>query len=239
MDTPSNLSRQSVAWRSGLSGALYLGLGVPLLLVGAVALSELVPRGHALAAAAPPILLVVILVGCGLAGALWGGSLARLAGLQDVRRIAWASGVAFVPLTVTAMLGLTRVESVFVEERLARGVPIHIIFAIAFTLSAFFVTAGVALAAGWAARGTRFGVQSALWAGLAAALAFLLADIAQDLLGRRVGAPGAERTATMLTVTFIGNIIAAFAGSVVMGWRLKAGQTMVVSAQPQIQEAAR
>ena len=52
MDTPRNLTRQSVGWRSGLSGALYLGLGVPLLLIGAVALSGLVPRGHALAAAA-------------------------------------------------------------------------------------------------------------------------------------------------------------------------------------------
>jgi len=141
-------------------------------------------------------------------------------------------------LTVAAMLILTKVESVFVEERLVRGVPIHVIFAVAFTMSAFFVTAGVALAAGWAGRGWRFGLQSGLWAGLAAALAFLLADIVQDMLGRRVGGPGAERTATMLTVAFIGNIIAAFAGSAVMGWRLRAGGTATAVAQPQPQEAA-
>jgi hypothetical protein len=239
MDTPGNYSRQSVAWRSGLSGTLYLGLGVPLLLVGAVALSGLVPRGHALAAAAPALLLIMVMVGCGLAGALWGRSLARLAGLHDARRIAWASGLAFGPLTMAAMLVLTRVEFVFVEQRLMRGVPIHIIFAIAFTASAFFVTTGVALAAGWTARGRGFGLQSALCAGLAAALAFLLADMVQDLLGRRVGGPGAERTATMLTVAFISNIIAAFAGSAVMGWRLRRGGSATVSAHPQMQEAVR
>ncbi len=71
----------------------------------------------------------------------------------------------------------------------------------------------------------------ALWAGLAAATAFLAADIVQDLLGRRVGAPGAERTATMLTVTFLGNIMAAFAGGGVMGQQLSAPRA---SAQPSV-----
>ena len=194
--------------------------------------------GHAMQVVAPAIFVVALLAGCGLAGALWGRSLARLAGLPDARRVAWASGLTFGPLTVAAMFALGRTETVFVEERLAGPIPIHIIFAIAFTLAAFAVTGGLALAAGWAARGPRFGLQSALWAGLAAALAFLLADVLQDMLGRRVGAPGAERTATMLTVTFLGNILAAFAGGAVMGWRLKAGRTAEPASQPLPQEAA-
>src|SRR5215212_5341677 len=100
MQAPNKLTRQSMAWRSGLSGALYLGVSVPLLLIGGVGLSEMVPRGHALAAAAPAVLLVVLAAGISLAGGLWGRSLGRLAGLRDARRTAWASGLAFGPLTV-------------------------------------------------------------------------------------------------------------------------------------------
>jgi hypothetical protein len=40
----------------------------------------------------------------------------------------------------------------------------------------------------------------------------------------------------MLTVAFIGNIIAAFAGSAVMGWRLKAEGTTVPAAPRQTLE---
>jgi hypothetical protein len=82
------------------------------------------------------------------------------------------------------------------------------------------------------------GAELALPAGLAAALAFLLADIAQDMLGRRVGAPGAELSATMLTVAFLGNTVAAFAGSAVIGLRLRAGRTAARVSQAQPQEAA-
>ena len=42
----------------------------------------------------------------------------------------------------------------------------------------------------------------------------------------------------MLTVTFLGNILAAFAGGAVMGWRFKSGQVAEPASQPQPQEAA-
>ncbi|MEP7356385.1 MAG: hypothetical protein ABI847_04045 [Anaerolineales bacterium] len=233
MTPTKTLSKQSTAWRAGLSAALFLGLSVPAVGLAALPLSELFRMGHNMANVGIVILVAMLLVGCGLAGGLWGRSLARLAGLPNARRVAWASGLAFGPLTVVAILGLTRGESLFVEERLAGAVPIHIVFAVLFTLSAFFVTGGTALAAGWAARGWRYGLQSGLWAGLAAALAFLLSDQVQDALGRRVGAPRAEETATMLTVALLGNVIAAFAGGAVMAWRLRAGQATAPTTQLQ------
>ena len=234
MHTSASLSRRAIIWRSGLSAALYLGLSVPVLLVGVFALSGLVPLSHAMEAVVPVILLVVLLAGFCAAGALWGRSLARLTGAPNARRVAWASGLAFGPLTLTALLVLGQVEQIFVERHLVRGAPIHVVFAIAFSVAAFAVSAGVALAGGWAARGWRFGLQSALWAGLAGGAAFLLADVAQDALGRRVGGPGAEATATMLTVAFLGNIIAAFAAGGVMGWRMPAPSA---AAQPALAQA--
>jgi hypothetical protein len=236
MDKPVSLSRRSVAWRSGLSAALFLGLGVPVIMIAIVSMSNLVPAAHRLQAAAPAILVVLLLASFGLTGWLWGRSLARMTVVPDARRVARASALAFGPLTLVTMYGLGQAEVRFVEQRIAGDVPIHVVFAILFTVAAFVVTFGMALAADWAANGPNSGIQTPLWAGLAAALAFLMADIAQDMLGRRVGAPGAERTATMLTVAFIGNIIAAYAGGAVMGWRLKAGKPATVAAQPRPQE---
>ena len=47
--------------------------------------------------------------------------------------------------------------------------------------------------------------------------AFLVADVVQDLLGRRVGGPNAGATSTMLSVMAIGDLAAAIAGSAVIG----------------------
>ena len=73
------------------------------------------------------------------------------------------------------------------------------------------------LVTGWMTDGWRFGLKLGLASGLAAAGAFLAATVLQDLFGRRVGAPGAEKTATMLTVAMLGNIVASFVGGGVMG----------------------
>jgi hypothetical protein len=229
-------SAVSVFWRSGLSAALYLGLSVPALFAGAFALLEAIPLSHGQEQTATPIVVLAVLVGLGLSGGLWGRRLARQFSLPHADRVAWTAGLTFALLTLAGIFGLGRVEQIFVELRLLRGAPIHVIFAVAFTLAAFWVTAGVALAVGWVARGWRFGLGLALWAGLTAAAAFLLADVVQDLLSRRVGAPGAERTATMLTVAFLGNLIAAFVGGGVIGWRF-ASAPAARAAAPELQPA--
>ena len=222
MTNPSTTTKTSRFWRSGLMTAGYLGFSVPVLFVSVFALAEAVPMSHAMETIGPVLMLIVVLGGLGVAGALWGRLLARQAGLPNARRMAWVGGLIFAPLTLATMQALGTAERVFVEGRLARTIPVHVSFAILFTLAAFVVTAGLAFGVGWAARGWRFGLRLALQAGLAAALAFLLADVAQDLLGRRVGGPDAARTATMLTVAFLGNIVAAFVGGGVMGVRLGA-----------------
>ena len=162
----------SLAWRSGLSAPSVSGSASPR--AGRARGAEPIVSTRALPAGRRAAVGLGLVAGWSWTGRrAWGRSLARLAGLPDARRVAWASGLTFGPLTVAAMFVLGRTETVFVEERLAGAVPIHVIFAIAFTLAAFAVTGGLALAAGWAAHGPRFGLQPALWAGLAAALAFL------------------------------------------------------------------
>ncbi len=225
MEKSAVARKRSLFWRSGLSSALWLGLSVPVLFVGVFALAEAVPMSHAMETIGPVLMLIVVLGGFGVAGALWGRALTRQTGLPYARRVAWVSGLIFAPLTLATMQALGSAELVFVEGRLARALPVHVSFAILFTLAAFVVTAGMALGVGWAARGWRFGLRLALWSGLAAALAFLAADVAQDLLGRRVGGPDAARTATMLTVAFLGNLVAAFVGGGVMGWKLDTDTT--------------
>jgi hypothetical protein len=153
MPKSSNTRAPGIFWRSGLSTAGYLGLGVPLILIGAIGLTDRLPLGHSRVQATPVIAAVILLAGLGLVGALWCRTLARQTGVPHARRLAWVGGLAFGPLTVGAMLALAQAERLFVEMRLLPDAPMHVIFAILFTLAAFMVSAGMALGVGWAARG--------------------------------------------------------------------------------------
>ena len=59
---------------------------------------------------------------------------------------------------------------------------------------------------------------------LAGAAAFLIANVIQDLLGRRVGGPNAAETATMITVMLISNICAALAMTAAIARGLRAAR---------------
>ena len=238
MEELSRTLRASLFWRTGLSTGFYLGLSVPVLMFIVFQVADSVPMTHTVEMALPILLLAATLGGLGLAGSLWGRTLARQTGVPHARRLAWVGGLLFGPLTLAAAQALGQAELVLVEGRLARTLPVHVSFALVFTLAAFAVTAGMALGVGWAARGWRFGLGVALWAGLAAAAAFLFADVVQDLLGRRVGAPGAERTLTMLSVALLGNLVAAFVGGGVLGRKLAAHAHEPTTAEPSL-EAAR
>ena len=130
---------------SGLNAALYLGLSVPVLLIGAFGLSGLMPMSRGMETARPVILMVGLLAGYGLAGGLWGRWLARQSGETHMRRMIWAGGLSFGTLTLAAMQILGQIELIFVDRGLVGGAPVHIVFAVAFTAAAFAVTAGVAL----------------------------------------------------------------------------------------------
>jgi hypothetical protein len=159
-----------------------------------------------------------------LAGGLWGRSVARRLGWSNTRGFMAATGAAYCVIMIAAILQLGTLERVLVEQGRTRGVPLHVVFAILVTAATFVVTAVLGLVIGGLARSWRLALKLALGMGAASALTFLVADVVQDLLGRRVGGPHAAETFTMLSVAFIGNILAAFVGGGVMGLILAAAR---------------
>jgi len=216
-----------------LPAALLLGGALPVIFFG-VGVGE--SLFHISDAVGSVLFVVVGLGGLCLAGGLWGRSVALASGYARRARAFWVAGLAFVVLTFASAQTLGTLEQLFVEQRVAGPMPIYIIFAILFTLASFVATALLMLVIGWMLRGWRFGLQLAWQAGLASATTFLLADVIQDLLGRRVGGPNAAATITMLSVAFIGNFLAAGAGGTVLGWRLSrtaAANPLPAAAAPQ------
>ncbi len=208
---------KQILLRYSLPAALLLGGALPVGFLLSFLVSGWLPGHHQLA------LPLQIASGLGtilVFGWLWGRSVARASGAVGVTRIASIAALTFFAVTLTTVQVLGVAENIFVENRALGPFPIHVVFAPLFTVAAFFVTAAMSLVVGGLLRGWRFGRQLAWRAGLAGAAAFLVADILQDLLGRRVGGPNAAATITMISVTMIGNLVAAFAAGTVMGWRL-------------------
>lgn len=194
--------------------ALFLGGALPLAFLASFGLTAVLPRHGQVASVAQIVTGLVIL---GLCGGLWGRSVARAAGRPVPRRLFWVSAASLLISVMAAVVVLGRLEQVFVEERALGRLPIHLIFAAIFPPAVFVVTAGMCLVVGGLLRGWRLGVQVAWRAGLAAAAAFFVANVLQDLLGRRVGGPNAAATFTMISVLMIGNFFAALAGGTVLG----------------------
>ncbi len=143
--------------------------------------------------------------------------MARLSGSQHVKRMAWAGALSFGPTVVLAGIALALLEGVFVGSAGASTLPIHVVFGILFVPACFFVAGTTGLAVGVAVKDVALAGKLVLGAGLAAASAFLAADVFMDVIGWRVGAPGAASRATMLTVTTIGSLAAALAGGAAIG----------------------
>ena len=213
----------------GLRGALFLGGALPAIFVALILAQQLF--GHDQDGVTAPT-LVLAAGALLLAGGLWGRSLARQAGAARPRLLIAAAAITFAATSVGAVLGLGVLENLFVEQGRAGRVPIYIVFAILFSLANVIAVGLLALVVGAVMRGWRFAARLALTAGPAAGGAFLLADVLQDVLGRRVGGPRAEETITMLSVALIGNLVAAFAGSGVMGLLLT-GQRPTPAARPE------
>jgi hypothetical protein len=144
-------------------------------------------------------------------GAAWGRALGG-------RTLGAAAGYGL--MAPLALWGLTAAESaLLLRAQGGAAVPMHLAFGAIFPAATFVVVLGAV----WgASRDARLALRCAA----AGALAFLLADVAMDLAGWRVGGPDAEARLTMLVVLAVGLVTAtAVAGGL-------AGRALGAAAQP-------
>jgi len=149
-------------------------------------------------------------------GALWGFLLTRIHRLPNRIGASIAGSLSFGLGVIGAGILLGTLERALVEGHRLTGVPIHVIFTLLF-VPATFLVATIGGSAMLINSGNRAGwFRSAVITGLAASLSFLIMDLLLDSLGMRVGAPGAARRFTMLTVAFLGSAAAAFSGGAIL-----------------------
>lgn len=210
--------------RSGLWLLLPLPVGVVLAIgQNLIAISA---HGSALVGTMSEVIPVLILLATFfVGGGLWGRSLARHFGLPErPASLAGAAGYAL-PLLGTAFV-LAAVEGNLFEF-LLDGWKLHILYGLLFVPAAFAIAAVASGAVVATSRNGGLALKAALAGGTGAALGFLAVTVILDLVGMRVGAPGAEERFTMITVTAVGMVGAALLGSWAVG-RVWAGQRVLV-----------
>jgi hypothetical protein len=162
--------------------------------------------------------LSALIFGTGILGgsALWGVGMARMAHSLALRRAAWAGILGFVPIAVVVNFALLPIEPIILQSNL----PVHWVFSALFVPTAFLIAGTSSLTLGLALGWERAAYTLALRVGLAAALAFLACNLGMDLLGWRIGGPGAEERGTMITVLIVSNLGAALVGGALLGMKL-------------------
>ena len=170
------------------------------------------------------LFLAVLLLCCGAGGHLWAVRLRRRLGRPPARRWGLAAALGFGLAGPLALYGLTGAESLlFARSRAGLPLPpMHVVFAALFAAAVCGVVGLTTAALGLAARLRARSLLLAARCALAATLAFLAVDLAFDRLGWRVGAPGAERRATMLVVLAAGVLAATATGGAVVARSLAA-----------------
>jgi len=205
------------AWKTvaTLFGGLLLGILLGNLTFAILPGSRVVdPQIHyALIAAVPTLIALAI------GSAAWGRAMARLAGADASRRMAWAGVLGFVPITLILAFSLLGLEPIALE-RLGARFPIHRLFTILFVPTAFLISAVSAWAIGIGLRDKPLAGSLAWRVGLTGGAAFLLVNMIMESAGWVVGAPGAADRATMITVMSLGNLAAALAGGAMLGLTL-------------------
>jgi len=213
-----------ITYRSGLSG-IILVLGILISFVITVLIQALAPELGEQAGLTIGLLLLVIC--CGGAAAIWGYLISRIANSGFSRPIAIVSAATYTFALILALALLGKLEPIIVEEQ-RLNLPIHIAYGVLFVPATLLVCALVGGAIGIAMKDLGLAGHLAWRSGMAGALAFLLLETVQHLLGRRVGGPNAAATATMLTVTLVCILGASIAASAAIGRTLAArsGQTL-------------
>ncbi len=213
--TSDSTSIGKIAVRTGWMTLAYLAGGLVLAFSVALPLDALLvhaPEPAKIAVAATLALTVMT-----LAARAWARAVSRAAGCGEDRRVAWAGMLGFGPVVIATGVALALLEGVVPESGSASGLPIHVVYTILFVPATFLVAGVAALALAWAVSNLASAWRPAAMTGLAAAGAFLVADVLMDLAGWRVGGPNAAARATMLVVTTVGCAGAALAGGAVLG----------------------
>ena len=214
------------AWKTvatlfgGLLAGILLGNVTFAILPGSSVMDPQIQ--YALIAAVPTLIALAI------GSAAWGRAMARMAGADASRRMAWAGILGFAPITLILAFSLLGLEPIAVE-RLGARYPIHRLFTILFVPTAFLISAVSAWAIGIGLRDTLLARSVAWRVGLTGGAAFLLVNMIMESAGWVVGAPGAAERATMITVMSLGNLAAALAGGAVLGLTL--GRRAAVAGQ--------
>ena len=173
--------------------------------------------GHTAMAIARDVVAAILAIGSmSFAAAQWGRAIALRVGAPDVRRAMIAGALSFGPAALLVGLALTSAEVVIVGQGRGPEIPIHMLYGFLFVPGTFVVASLSALILGVGLRRNDLG-RLALTTGTAACVAFLAIYLLMDLAGWRVGGPDAAKRATMLVVTGLGSLGAAFAGGAALG----------------------
>ena len=126
---------QRIAWRSGLAGLILQGAVIATFVFGMLLTASLPSHlARRLESSGPIVTLVLLAVFCALGGALWARTVARISGVSEPRRLAWAGALAFGPPLVLVVLLLNEGEKYFVEGPGQALAPVHVVFAIFLSL---------------------------------------------------------------------------------------------------------
>jgi hypothetical protein len=214
MFSPSSTVRTML--KSGLASAITLVGGVILGgLVGFIAFESL--PGHMMEAARIGFSVLPALSGMVIGGALWGGWMARIIGIDETKRMAWAGGLGYGGSVILAGVVLSGLEVVLVENSADPIMPLHRVFTLLFVPAIFFVAGMGAFSLGIGLKNPHLGGWMGIRAGLGSALTFLLVNQVMEAMGWIVGAPGAAERSTMITVLMVGNLAAAIVGGLIIG----------------------
>src|SRR5438094_5574923 len=151
-------------------------------------------------------------------GAVWGWSISRVTKAAAGRPMAVAGGIGFALSTLVVVLTLGFLEDLVVQEQRGPQLPIHNVFTLLFVPAAAIITGVCGAALGFGMRDWAMAGRLTWMCAIGGGCAFLVVNLTLDGLGWRVGAPGAEARATMLTTALVGNLAAGMAGGEVIGW---------------------
>ena len=213
--TAHSMSIRQIAIRTGWMTLAYLAGGMVLAFIVALPI-DAIPV-HAPQLAKNVLAGIVALTAMMVAAGAWARAISRAAGCGEDRRVAWAGALGFGPVVIVTGVALTLLEGLILEDGTAPTLPVHVVFTILFVPATFLVAGVAALTLGWVVNDLASAWRPAAMTGLAAAGAFLVADVLMDLAGWRVGGPNAAARATMLVVTTLGVTAAALAGGAVLG----------------------